>query len=104
MKKKVVYVLLTDSLLLGKKNHGNKVFDGANGVKVDYDEAKDHVVITHNGETAQIKHYAALVWGEDKTPAPVEPIRKPGRPKAQASTPMQHVHEGVGHGKTNENM
>ena len=91
MKKKVVYVLLTDSLLLGKKNHGNKVFDGVNGVKVDYDEAKDHVVITHNGETAQIKHYAALVWGEDKTPATVEPIRKPGRPKAQASTPHDHV-------------
>lgn len=102
MKKKVVYALLTDSLLLGKKNHGNKIFDGVNGVKVEYDEAKDHVVITHNGETAQIKHYSALVWGEDKTPAPVEPIRKAGRPpKAQASTPHDHVFAD-GPGRTND--
>lgn len=92
MKKKVIYVLLTDSLLLGKKNHGTKVFNGASGVVVEYDEAHDHVVITHNGETAQIKHYAALVWGPDTTPEAPKPATKPGKLiKAQVSTPQDHV-------------
>ena len=93
MAKKVIYALLTDSLLLGKKNHGTKVFNGASGAVVEYDEDRDHVIITHNGEVAQIKHYAALVWGftPDIAPAPSEP-KKPGRPpKAQASTPQDHV-------------
>lgn len=49
------------------------------------------------GLIAQTQHLA-----EPLVDLVVNPPKPKGRPKAQASTPMDHAHKGLGFGKTND--
>lgn len=96
-------------IFLGGKNMGKKHRPkNMTGLIVKWDGDKRHCLMTWNGETARIPEGNIAYW----IPEAGEPLEAPknehktesvdGRKRAQASTPMGHVFEGPGKGKTRQ--
>jgi hypothetical protein len=99
--KNIKFVSLSEPLFLGGKNHALKIFN-KDGTVIEYDEAKDHVKITYNGETATIKHYSTIVCSVNESrEQQAVAARSNGKVKAQVSSPTDHVF-AEGPGKTRQ--
>lgn len=88
MNNTVVYAILPSAMNIGGKNHPEKIQNGG-ATKIEYDEEKDHLLITHNNQMARIKHYTAIVYGVQQPAKVAHAVH--GKIKAQVSTPQDHV-------------
>lgn len=74
------------------------------GLRMEYDEDLRHLYVTWNNATARIPEPSILsmIEGATKEDKPKPSPVQGGKPiKAQVSTPQDHVHAGMGAGKTN---
>ncbi len=95
---------LHNALFLGGKNHGLKLDPGkVDGLKLSYDRAEKELIVEWSSHKGIIptSNVACMVEG-----APEKPYQQSSHPmvaglqSAQVETPMGHVHQGPGKGKT----
>jgi hypothetical protein len=116
---KLKSVTLHDVLFVSGRNFKQEISAGKVGnceVTLDYDRAEKELTITY-GETAVIipsSNIRSMVVSAEERPAPKvelssdltkpKPITKftPVKTTAQASTPQQHVMQGLGAGKVRD--
>lgn len=89
------------------KNFGDKIeVKRHEGLKILFDEKERRFHIDYKGRKAVMPEMSAFIWesvGNDDIPMIVNEHRTErfeGRLEAQVSTPMGHVFEGKGKGKT----
>ncbi len=120
MRTEIVWAELHGSLFLAGTNLGMKLDPkGRSGIKMEYDEQRRHLYVTYNSKTCRIPETSVLsmVEGEKvklsdaerfeieqrklEETIPFPPPRFTGA-EAQVSTPMSHVHAGLGAGQTGQ--
>lgn len=115
MKTEIEWAELHAPLFLAGTNLGQKLDPKKrSGVVMAYDEVKRHLFVTYNGQTARIPEtsvlsmveYSTLVEAPKLAVNAAPPVKPAGFDPyaAQVETPMSHVHAGLGHGQTGQEL
>lgn len=106
---KVIHIQFHDDVFHAGKNFGKKIeISKVDGLKIEFDEDNRRFYMTYKNRIRVFPELSAFSWeDEQNSPEPILEIKNEHRTEdrskrvsAQVSTPMGHVFEGPGKGKT----